>query len=82
MKKNYPEFLGGGKVVQKAWVGCGVALVFLGIFWEFFRARKRGRQLSVYTYPGARSIYLSARSLTSGVRSTVNGQRCRVEMTD
>jgi hypothetical protein len=73
MKKNFPEFLGGGKVVEKAWVGCGVALVFVGIFWEFFGGRKRGRQLSVYTYPGARSIYLSAR--TSGFRSTVNGQR-------
>ena len=72
MKKNFPEFLGGGKVVEKAWVGCGVALVFLGTFWEFFRARKRGRQLSVYTYPGARRIYLSARSLTSGVRSMVS----------
>ena len=29
------EILDGGEVVVKVWVGFGVALIFIGIFWDF-----------------------------------------------
>lgn len=40
MKTIFPELLEGGRGMQKVWTGSRVALVFLGIFWEFFGGRK------------------------------------------
>jgi hypothetical protein len=39
-------FLDGGEGVGKVWVGFRVALIFIGIFWNFSR---KGKRLSIFS---------------------------------
>ena len=34
--------LDGGEGMERVWVGSGVALIFIGFFWEFFMCKEKG----------------------------------------
>ena len=57
------EILDGGEVVVKVWVGFGVTLVFLEIFWDFSGKGKRTYSVSRVYLLGARTIFCTAQLL-------------------
>jgi hypothetical protein len=58
-------FLDGGEGVEKVWVGFRVALIFIGIFWDFSGKRKRLTLISRVRF-WVHLRFLSCRALCCG----------------